>query len=65
MDNDNRVIVNHGLSEKREINNFYLKNMHLKAIIKENHGKEITQIQTNCVDVRYQNLVVTVGMNQV
>lgn len=42
-----------------------MKNMHLKTIIKENHGKEIHQIAICTIIPEYSNLVATVGDTQV
>jgi hypothetical protein len=41
------------------------KNMRLKMLIKENHGAAIHRIVPNWIDVRFQNLVATVGGEQV
>ncbi len=42
-----------------------LKSMRLKSIIKENHGKEISQVSLNVIDPRFSNLVATIGDCQV
>ena len=41
------------------------KNMHLRMVIKENHGSSIWAVEPNWVDVRFQNLIATVGGTQV
>lgn len=42
-----------------------IKDMMVRQIIKENHGKEITQLAMNYSDPRFSNMVATVGDCQV
>lgn len=42
-----------------------LKNWRLRAIIKENHGKQIQLTLFNTTEQRYNNLLVTLGDTQV
>lgn len=42
-----------------------IKDMMVRQIIKENHGKEITQLAMNYSDPRFSNMVATTGDCQV